>query len=63
MENSGLDIDLELINAFLDIWTVGLFVTDPLNKLFNGNNASYLEEIFVDTTVDGILYSVSYFRF
>ena len=63
MEDSGLDIDLNLINAFLDIWTVGMFVTDPLNNLFNGNNASYLEEIFVDTTVDGILYSVSYFRF
>ena len=63
MENLGLDINLDIINAFLDTWTVGQFVTDPLNNLFNGNNESYLEEIFVDTTVDGILYSVSYFRF
>ena len=46
---------LPLLNAF----TVGQLLLDPLNILFNGNNESYVEEIFVDTTVDGILYSVS----
>ena len=54
----GLDIPAELL-PILNAFTVGGLVLDPLNLLFNGNNESYVEEIFVDTTVDGILYSVS----
>ena len=58
MADLGLDIPAELL-PILNSFTVGALLFDPLNQLFNGNNESYIEEIFVDTTVDGILYSVS----
>ena len=53
-----MEIPAELL-PILNSFTIGQLLLDPLNLLFNGNNESYVEEIFVDTTVDGILYSVS----
>ena len=58
LDDLGLDIPADLLNL-LNAFTIGQLLLDPLNLLFNGNNESYVEEIFVDTTVDGILYSVS----
>ena len=58
LDDLGLDIPAELL-PILNSFTIGQLLLDPLNLLFNGNNESYVEEIFVDTTVDGILYSVS----
>ena len=69
IENLGIDLaDLGLVidDALLPIvnaLTVGDYLLNPLNDLFNGDNSSYVEDIFVDTTVDGILYSVSFCRF
>ena len=56
----GLNITDPTLNFVLQTYTVGFLLLDPLDILFNGDDESYVEDIFVDTTVDGILYSVSY---
>ena len=66
IDNFGInlaDLGLDLDDATLGIlkaFTVGDLLLNPVNELFNGADESYVEEIFVDTTVDGILYSVRY---
>ena len=66
IDNFGInlaDLGLVIDDATLGVlksFTVGQLLLDPVNDLFNGADESYVEEIFVDTTVDGILYSVRY---
>ena len=57
----GLDIDQSILDI-LEAITFQDYVFDPLNTLFNGDNSSYVEDVFVKTTVNELLYSVSTFR-
>ena len=47
----GLDIDQSILDI-LEAITFDDYVFDPLNELFNGDNSSYAEDVFVKTTVN-----------
>ena len=59
-DDLGLD---EMLLIFLKGLHFKDYVFNPLNNLFGSDNATYAEDVFVETTVDAFLFSVSRFTF